>query len=234
MVAKFTAGIALALALFMAPAGAQQLTKPQEDEVRAIVRDYLLKNPEIIEEAMAALELKRASARNAEVANDPRHFSMGPKMAPFTVVEFFDYQCPYCHVAADWVFDTLRTRRDVRVIFVEYPILGPVSVEAAQAAAASIKQGKYEQFHRALMGVKGKMTSKSIDDAARKVGMDVARLRRDMRDPAIEKLFADNLAMGQKWGVSGTPAFMVNGQFTHGADFAELDRMLRPAGGKTR
>jgi protein-disulfide isomerase len=168
---------------------------------------------------------------------DPRHFAIGPKDAKITIVEFFDYRCPYCKTTLDWVMNVVRTRKDVRVVFKEYPVLGPASLEASKAAIATIRQGKYLAFHQALMASKGDLNSKLIDETARRVGVDVARMRRDMNDPAITKLIDDNHDLGGQARVDGTPAFLVNGEWVRGADFDALDKLLNGAGGsaeKTR
>lgn len=225
------AGIAAAQqAAPAAPAGKAPFSREEEARIRQIVREYLVANPEVLDEAIGVLRARQEQQRRVAMETDPRHFAVGPKDAKITIVEFFDYRCPYCKASLDWVMKTVRTRKDVRVVFKEYPVLGPASLEASKAAIATIKQGKYLAFHQALMASKGELNSKLIDDTARRVGVDVGRMRKDMADPAIAKLIDDNHDLGAQARVEGTPAFMVNGEWVHGADFATLDKLMASGG----
>ena len=224
-------GLVLGFATFAAPAVAQAPGKPafskeEEARVRQIVREYLVSNPEVLDEAIGVLRKRQEQQRRVAIETDPRHFAVGPKDAKVVVVEFFDYRCPYCKTSLDWMMNTVRTRKDVRVVFKEYPVLGPASLEASKAAIATIRQGKYLAFHQALMASKGELNAKLIDATAKRVGVDVARMRRDMNDPAIAKLIEDNHDLGAQARVEGTPAFMVNGEWVHGADFASLEKLI--------
>jgi protein-disulfide isomerase len=211
-------------------AQAQGLTEAQKEEVRRVVRDYLVTNPDVLDEAQKALDAKKAAERRAVIENDPRDFSIGPRDAGVTIVEFFDYQCGYCHAAMDWVFAAQASNpRDVRVVFKEFPVLGPASEEASLAAVASIKQGRYQKFHRALMTHRGQLDSTVIDTLARKADLDVARLRRDMADPAIFEHVERNHKHATDSDIRGTPAFMINGEFVRGYDKAAMDRTLAKA-----
>lgn len=220
-----------AAALVAAPlAGAQSLTPAQRDEVRSIVRDYLRQNPQVVEEAMAELERRREAERRVRIEGDPRDFSIGPRNAPVTIVEFFDYRCPYCHEAMTWLFEAVRRNpQTVRVIFKEFPVLGEASVEASQAAVASIKQGKYAAFHRALMAHRGQLDSAQLDAIARRAGLDVARMRRDMEDRAIMDHLQSNHEIAAESKIDGTPAFLINGKWVRGWNRAQADELLAQA-----
>jgi protein-disulfide isomerase len=208
--------LAIGLALSGASASAAPLTKEQEAQIGPLVRQYLLAHPEVIEEASAVLEARREKARFDKIVADQRHFSIGPKNAKIHIVEFFDYRCGYCKAALTWSMDKIATRKDVRFTFVEFPILTQESLEGSQAAVASIKQGKYLAFHRAMMASKGELKSPEIDAIAKKVGIDVVRLRRDMKDPAIMDLLQANHDIAAESGISGTPAFFINGKYFAG------------------
>jgi protein-disulfide isomerase len=212
------------------PAAAQTLNDAQKEEVRRVVRDYLVSNPEVLDEALIALDRKKAAERRKIMETDARDFSLGPRQARVTIVELFDYQCGYCHAAMDWVFEAVRRNpRDVRVVFKEFPVLGPESVEASQAAIAAMRQGRYAQFHRALMGHRGQVDSTTIDRLARGAGVDVARMRRDMNEPAILDHLQRNHELAAESDIRGTPAFMINGEFIRGYDKAEMDKLLAKA-----
>lgn len=226
--ARMAVAAAVALGVvFTAPVAAPATAPLTPDQVRAIVREYLVSNPTVIEEAMAALERKRAAERRVKIERDPRRFVTGPANAKITIVEFFDYRCPYCHAAHDWVAAKMKARKDVRWVMVEFPILGPNSLEASRAAVASMKQGRYLPFHRALMISKSQLASKDIDAIAKSVGLDVARLRRDMNDPNIMALLQADQELAAAEKIDGTPAFMINGVWYRGFAPANMDRALR-------
>ena len=127
--------VLLCLALAAAPAASAQTFNGQEQaEIRAIVREYLVRNPDVLREALDALAERNTAERWQQIRNDPRDFAVGPADAAVTIVEFYDYRCTYCHHAMEWVIDLTRTRRDLRVVFKELPILGPSSMEAAVKA----------------------------------------------------------------------------------------------------
>ena len=126
-----------------------------------------------------------------------------------TLVEFFDYQCGYCKRSLKPVKDLLETDRQLRVVWKEFPILGPVSRFAARAAMASEKQGRYLEFHVAVMGSRGKLTEDRVMALAGSVGLDIQRLRRDMEDPAIENYLDETIRLARVLGIRGTPAFVI-------------------------
>jgi protein-disulfide isomerase len=212
------------------PIDVTSYTPQQQTELRTLVRDYLVRDPTVLKEALAALSAREKAQREYEIANDPLSFSTGPANARVVVVEFFDYRCPYCHAAMDWVLETARTRPNVRVVFKEFPVLGPQSAEAARAAVASIKQGRYLPFHRALMSHRGDLTPEAIDQLARESGIDVGRMRRDMNGEAVTAILNRNIEQGSEANVTGTPAFFINGKWIDGfRDRSELDTAVREA-----
>ena len=187
--------------------------------IERIVRDYLLENPEVIEEAIGLLRAKqqaeeRARAKVAILENGEalRAHPMSPVSGntdgDVTVVEFFDYQCGYCKRALKTMEDLLETDRNVRIVWKEFPILGPVSVFAARASMAAERQGRYLPFHLALMR-EPKLTEEKVLELAGRTGLDMKRLRRDMQDPAIEDYLDETRALAQALGIGGTPAFLI-------------------------
>ncbi len=209
-------------------------TAEQQSEMRAVVRDYLVNNPDVLEDALASLEQARMDEAFTTMTSDRRMFSFGPADAPITVVEFFDYQCGYCHQAMNWVFATQRARNDVRVVLIEVPQLSEASAEASHAAIATMRQGKYLAIHRALMSHQGALDSATIDRIAEQAGVDVARMRRDMADEAITTTIQDGHQMAASAGGRGTPFFMINGRAVAGFDQAGLAAALAAATAEAR
>jgi protein-disulfide isomerase len=220
---------ALLLAAASAPASAQRFNAQEQAEIRALVREYLVNNPDVLREALDALADRTDAQRWQRMRSDPRDFSIGPADAPIVIVEFFDYRCPYCHAALDWLSDIARTRNDVRIVLKEFPILSEASMEAARAAIAAMPQGRYWQFHRALMGFRGDLTSERIDQLARQAGVDVPRMRRGMNDENVTRLLQDNRALAIDLQNTATPLFVINGEMIAGFDQQRLDARLREA-----
>jgi protein-disulfide isomerase len=229
--------LVLGVLAFAAPAATAQSFNGQEQaEIRAIVREYLVRNPDVLREALNSLQARTDAERRVKAETDPRDFSLGPSNAPITIVEFFDYRCPYCQAALPWVADTLRTRRDVRFVFKEMPLPmhGRPALEATQASVAAMPQGRYWRFHQALMGFTGDLTSDRIDQLARQSGIDVPRMRRAMNEQAIMTLVNDNTTLADGLGATGTPAFLINGQLVAGFDRERLEERIREAANEAR
>ncbi len=223
--------VAFLFLLFAAPAAAQTFNGQEQAEIRAIVRDYLVRNPDVLQEALEALQERSNAERWQRAKSDPRDFSIGPADAPVTIVEFFDYRCPYCMASLEWVVDVVRTRRDVRFVFKELPldIHGEPAIEASRASIAAMPQGRYFQFHQALLNYSGDLTSERIDQLARQSGIDVARMRRAMASEAITDILQDNRDLAVDLGVNGTPAFFINGEMVAGYNRPLLEEKLREA-----
>lgn len=198
-------------------------------EVEAIVKNYLISNPEVLSEAITALgkhEQQKVFASLLTQTNDP---SLGPKDAPVTIVEFFDYNCGYCKAATDWVFKQVDDRQgDVRVVFKEFPILAESSMEAAKAALAADRQGKYRDMHNALMKTRD-LTPEGLEKAARSVGLDVAKWKTDMASDSVLIQIDQVRMQGEQAGVQGTPGFFINGQFLNGFHEGTLQRAIDDA-----
>lgn len=210
------------------PPALQSLTPEQQDAVRALVRQTIMEHPEIIMEAVQALEAREQAAGDARAGaaiaaskaaleQDPADPVAGDPKGDVALVQFFDYRCPYCKAVSDRAFSAAKADGRTRLVFKEFPILGPQSVVAARAALAARQQGKYVEMHKALMAYKGTIDENSVADIARKQGMDPARLARDMKAPEVDTLLQKNLALAKSLGVTGTPAFVVGGKLIPGA-----------------
>lgn len=201
------------------------------------IRDYLLANPEVLVEAMQELERKQDSQRDVvaqkaiklnqnALLRDPETPVSGNPNGDVTIVEFSDYQCPYCKRAHAAVKSVLAADPKVKLVYKDLPILGEPSKIAAAAALASLKQGKHDAFHNALMDFNGKLDRARILEIAASVGLDAAKLQQDMEDPAIKKIIDRNTELASQLGVRGTPAFVIGNQFVPGAVDADTLRSL--------
>lgn len=205
------------------------------------IRDYLMANPEVLVEAMQELERKQDSQRDtaaqkaiqenrAALMSDPESPVVGNPNGDVTIVEFSDYQCPYCKRAHSAVKSVLASDSKVKLVFKDLPILGEPSRIAAVAALAARAQNKHLAFHDALMEFNGKLDRDRIMEIAGSVGLDVARLQKDMDDPKLKQIIDRNMALASALGVRGTPAFVIGNQFVPGAiDADTLKRLISDA-----
>ncbi len=230
---RFAIAFALAAAMacaVAADAGAQtaEPSAGVKEAVREIVREYLLEHPEVIEQAMIALNAKRREekrARERAALADNRAALTEHPLSPVsgnpdggvTLVEFFDYQCGYCKRSLGPVMDLLESEGGLRIVWKELPVLGPVSRYAARAAMAAHRQGLYLEYHTAMMGAAGKLSEERAMEIAGQVGLDVERLRRDMADPAIEAYLDETHRLARDLGIDGTPAFVIGEVLVPGA-----------------
>ncbi|MGE0260857.1 MAG: DsbA family protein [Alphaproteobacteria bacterium] len=235
---------ALGLPLVLGPAlaappalAADAFSAEQRKAIEAIVRDYLIKNPEVIIEVIEAAKEKLSSdaqaqraktlaERRQEIFEDPNAPVAGNPKGDVTLVEFFDYRCPYCKQVAPSIEALLGDDKQLRVVYKEFPVLGPDSVTAARAALAARKQGKYEALHQALMGMKGQINEAAILGAAKSVGIDVERLKRDMAAPEIDQMLKANHQLAAALDINGTPGFVIGDEVVPSAVGIDTLRQL--------
>ena len=242
--AKRTA-LALAVAALIAlptALAAQQSNAPtpfdpvQDQAIRDLVRSYLIDNPEVLVEALtvyrqrqelAAKERQQDSLARvqASLTQDPDSPVVGNPQGDVVVVEFFDYNCPYCRRAADDLLAVVAKDPGVRVVMKEFPILGPGSQFAARAALAAALQGRYEAFHFALMQAQGKKDEGLVMAVARDLGLDLERLRKDMQAPAVDAALRRNFELAETLEINGTPAFVIGDEIFPGA--VDQETMLK-------
>jgi protein-disulfide isomerase len=216
-------------------------TPEQRRAIEAIIHDYLLSHPEVLIEALHEAEQKldreaRAGARQAlkahrrELFDDPATPVGGNPEGNATIVEFFDYSCPYCKAVEPSLERLLQQDHNLRFVYKEFPVLGPESVVAARAALAAKRQGRYAAFHDAMMAVKGPFDDAEIYRVAGSVGLDLARLKRDMAAPQVEAELRSNTTLAAALDVHGTPTFVIGKEIVPGAiDLKNLQRLIAAA-----
>lgn len=220
-------------------------TAEQRQEVIGILREALRQDPSILREALEAMQQaeereRRAAARaaiadNAEaLLRDPADPVLGNPRGDVTIVEFFDARCGYCKQLHPVMEQLLRKDRDLRLVPKDIPILGPNSVLASRALLAAQRQGKYGELFDALLKLRADATEAAVRAEAERVGLDWARLRRDMDDPAVTRRIEANLRLARSLGVEGTPALVIGEALVPGAvDLAALERLVAEARGAT-
>lgn len=231
------AGAAVAMcALAFQPAprsasAADAFSDEQKAQIGEIVKDYLIKNPEVIIEIQAALEakmekeqadkLKSFMSENAKtIYRNPNSSVAGNPDGDITVVEFFDYNCGYCKRAMGDMMELMKDP-NLKVVLKEFPVLGPGSVEAAKVAVAVRMQDKtgkkYLDFHQKLLGGRGQADKARAMAAAKEAGLDMARLEKDLASPEVTASLQESFKLAEALGLNGTPSYVIGDQVVIGA-----------------
>lgn len=200
------------------------------------IHDYLMAHPEVVLDALKAAE-QQADAQAAEqsrrviaskqqeLQDSPEDLVQGNPKGDVTLVEFFDYRCPYCKQIEPSLDALLKEDGKLRIVYKEFPILGEASVYAARVALAAKKQGKYAEFHRAMMATKGDIGDETVLKVATSLGLDVNKIKADMSAPQIDKLIDTNYALADALSIQGTPAIVIGGTLIPGA--VDLDALRK-------
>jgi protein-disulfide isomerase len=221
---------ALALCAVPPAASAQSFTDTQRSDIEAIVHSYLIAHPEVLEEAMNELNKRQAAEEAAkhEVAisqdadsifNSPHGVVLGNKDGDVAFVEFFDYNCAYCKRAMGDMLDLLKSDPKLKVVLKEFPVLSEGSVEAAKVAVAVRMQDpkKYLDFHTRLLGGRGLADKARALAVAKDLGLDVARIEKDLASPEIKATIEENMKIAEDMGLNGTPSYVIGKQIVIGA-----------------
>jgi len=200
------------------------------------IHDYLMAHPETILDALKAAQ-QQADAQAAEqsrrviatkqkeLLNSPDDLVQGNPKGDVTLVEFFDYRCPYCKQVAPSLEALVKEDGKLRIVYKEFPILGEASVYATRVALAAKKQGKYAEFHRAMMATKGDIGDETVLNVATSLDLDVGKIKTDMNAPDIEKLIDKNYALADALNIQGTPAIIIGDTLIPGA--VDLDTLRK-------
>lgn len=231
-----TLGKAVALigALTLAPAVMAQpivFTEQQKQAIGEVVKEYLLKNPEVLSEVISELEKRQAEAQQVAQAgavketrqnllNAPHSYVAGNPSGDVTLVEFFDYNCGYCKKALADVQTLMRSDPKLRVVLKDFPVLGPDSVEASRVALAvknQLQGAKLFDYHVKLLDSRGRVNGERAMAVAKDMGVDMAKLQKDMESAEVRNALQENMALGDKLSLTGTPAFIIGETIIPGA-----------------
>ena len=203
-----------------------------QQRVERIMRDYLTKNPQILVEMATQLDKRQASQQTKAISDNadaifrsPVSHVAGNPNGDVSVVEFFDYNCPFCRHALHDVVELIDDDGKVRLVLKELPILSDDSVAAAKLALASNKQGKYFEMHQKLLSEPGKADKAKALRIAKDLGLDVDQLQKDADDPDIKKALDEAKDLAHKLGLEGTPMFLIGDRTISGAPDDLFDQL---------
>lgn len=154
------------------------------------------------------------AARANALVTGPGSQVLGNPQGDVTIIEFFDYTCPFCKAAEPRLQELLKNDTNVKLVVIEFPILTPASIVAAKVSLASARQGKYVSFHQALMG-RGQVSEDAIFDVAKEVGLDAERLRREMNAPEIADAIIGNFNQARALRITTTPTFIIGNRMIY-------------------
>lgn len=201
-----------------------------------VIHDYLMAHPEVVLEALKAAQQqadaqaveqsrRMISTKQKELQESPDDLVQGNPKGDVTLVEFFDYRCPYCKQVEPSLDALVKEDGKLRIVYKEFPILGEASVYATRVALAAKKQGKYAAFHRAMMATKGDIGDETVLNIATSLGLDISKIKADMSAPEIDKLIDKNYALADALNIQGTPAIIVGDTLIPGA--VDLDTLRK-------
>ncbi len=210
----------------------------QTKAIEKVVKDYLVKHPEVVRDALIELEKRqvaeqekqqhKAIASNADLLfRSKTSFVGGNPKGDVTVVEFFDYNCTFCKRAFKDLVKLIETDKNVRVVFKELPIFGEASIAAARVAIASTKQNKYFEFHSALLRAPGRATEAAAMKIAKELKLDIDQLKKDMKSKFVDEALAESQKLANDIGLQGTPLYLVGDKIIPGAPEDLYDRMVK-------
>jgi protein-disulfide isomerase len=234
--------VLLMLAVSGIAAHAQNALSPeQERAVRDVLRQELKEHPELVLDAIRQLQARDRQANEDrhrdlirlhedEMAADSEDFVAGNPKGDVTLVEFFDYRCPYCKAMAEPLQALVKKDGKLRLVLKEFPILGPNSTLASKASIGARPQGRYLAFHEALLTHKGDLDDKAVTAIARGLGIDTGKMKARAEDPQVTAKLARNLDLGRALELDGTPAFIIGDTLIPGAvDLEMLEQAIAEA-----
>lgn len=225
---RFALGLIAGLAAFapaFAPAFAEDsaMSDAERVELRAEIRAYLMENPEVLVEAMNALQVREdqaatqrdlllISSESDAIFSNPNDWVGGNPDGDITLVEFIDYRCSYCRKAYTDVSELVKTDGNIRFVVKEFPILGEASLLSAQfAISVRMLHGDaaYEAAHDALIVLRGEPTPETLTRLATDLGLDPQPVLDRMRAADVQAVIEGNHALAEKMSISGTPTFVM-------------------------
>jgi protein-disulfide isomerase len=216
MIGILAAAAGAAATVAVSASGSAPVAANDRAAIEKIVREYILANPEILPEAMdnlRARETAKVVKANRKALETPFASAWeGAADADVTIVQFFDYNCGYCRAAMADIEKLIANDKKLRVVYREFPVLGPDSDAAARVSLAAAKAGKYPAFHRAVYAA-GRPEPRNVERIAKGLGIDLAFAS----DPAAQAEIDANLSYARPLGISGTPAWVVGDRVLAGA-----------------
>ena len=209
--------ILISFFLIISPSHSHEINK---ENIDTIIKKFLKKNPELLKSTLDNYKVSLENQKKQHAINllkDVNNPGVFSKQADITIYEFFDYNCGYCKSVVRTIMDVLSEDKKINFVFVEFPILSEQSYFAAKAALASKNQNLYNKFHISLMKINGRVNEEKVFSTAKKIGLDIDQLKKDINSPEIEQQLVKNREIAKLLGLNGTPAFIIGNIIYPGA-----------------
>jgi len=243
LIAAFTFVLLVGLNILPNTATGQTFDAGEKKAIEALIHDYLMAHPEVLLQSVAEYRRRQEMSEQDKTKQKLANLSdilqtnvgsptIGNPNGNVTIVEFFDYRCSYCKKVFPTIQALLKDDTNIRYVFKEFPILGPVSEIATRAslAAWSIDPKKYMAFHAALMTSRGQLDEKRVFKYVKEAGYDPDQVRNGMHSKAVGTEIATNVKLASELGINGTPAFLIGDHIVPGAiDMATLKQLVQAA-----
>ena len=225
--------VVLAAAVSTVNLALAQFSPDQRGEIEKIIRDYLMRNPEVLQEVIQEMERRQAQAEAEKhrdaikehaqaLFNSKRQIVLGNPQGDVTMVEFFDYNCGFCRKALVDKMELVKADPKLRLVLKEFPVLGEGSTQAAQVAVSVRMQDKtggkkYLEFHQKMFASRGQIDKARALAVVREIGFDVARVERDINSDEVRLTLEEAFKLAEALGINGTPSYVLTGQVVVGA-----------------
>ena len=238
---KLIALFTLTFIMLSSASYAEEFSKAQKAEIQKMFKEYILNNGETIIESVESYQVKKeeesrkqsdkkAASFMKEIEDNKNLPMTGNADGDITLLEFFDYNCGYCRRALEEINKVLEKDDQLKVIFLDMPILGASSMDVSKWSLAAHEQGKYFEYHQALLNHNGQKTNKVIEDLAKKVGLDFEQLKKDKNSKEIADTLNKNVTQAQEMGIRGTPGFIIDGKVYPGyMPAARIEQIIKDA-----
>lgn len=225
------AALAAAATMVALPVRADEFTSAQKQELGVFIRDYLVNNPDVLKEAIEALDKRDKATAEAErqktvasqagpLFSSKYQETIGNPKANATLVEFFDYNCHFCKGALPDITKLMKDDPNLKLVLKDFPVLGPGSVEAAKVASAARNQlpgDEFWAFHTKLLATHGPVGKAEALAVAKELGLDMDKLARDMESPEVKAGLQEAMQLADALQINGTPTFVVGQDLVVGA-----------------
>ena len=217
--------------LASAPHALAQLTGQQRTEIESVIREYLVKNPEVLRDALIELDRRAKAAEDTQrrqavdrlegqIFNSKHQVVIGNPKGAISLVEFYDYNCGFCKRALGDLVALIKINPDLRVILKDFPVLSQGSLEAAQVAAAvklQLTPDRFWAFHQRLMSSRGQVGKTQAFNLAKEFKVDIARLTKDAESADVKSGIQETMQLGEALGINGTPSYVIGKEIVVGA-----------------
>ena len=209
-----------------------------KSQIEIIIEEYLLKNPEIIIKSLENYRIKQEAEVEKNTKNVINNYydKKSYETLPYTgniagsiiITEFIDYNCGYCKKTLQVISELLTRNKDIKIVFIDFPILSETSYLAAKGALAAFEQGAYFKYHTELLKRNREFSETYIIEVANDLKLDLNKFKKDMKSELVREKLENNIEFARDLNIRGTPSFIINKKIHPGAyDLNKLEEIIK-------